>query len=789
MLDELEPEICDELTNSSVSKSWLDYLDKHHLFVTITTDSTPVFRLHQLLRGFLLDKLERTQSISLSDLHRRCGEIFERRDNLMLAIEHYVKAGEYENTARLLEEISEALFLQGNWQILERWIETLPQNLLDTHPKLLLTEALIANRTGDAGASLELSNRANQAVLVAGDQTGVIQALVVKIGAFRDKGLFEEAIDVGQVTLGKISECSPDGSLGLKAKTLKQMGLTQYESGDLQAAQETLKLALAEFESLGDTYDIADIENVLGQIFGLHARYREALSHFERSRQGYQKLGNQPSLAEVLNNLGVLHYLQGDLEVAQECLRDATYAANSCHNPKALVYAIASMADVVLDAGDPARAMVLYKDALEKAQTAQLHSLVGYLIDAIALVHRLNGDLDWAESMVLQRLYGDDRLTPLEDGLYKRSLGAILCEKGHFYEARVLLESACSLLSQAKVQHDLGKARLLLAYSLFPAGLMEDCQTHLQTLADLLEGTNTHRFLVAEARGKPDLLEYAISMGIGEKWFYPLLHSVKNPRLVIDAVQNTEFHAKTVRVDAFGLGDCRVLFNGDEVPRKLWQTRTAMQLLFFFMYSSRELRKEEVTESIWPDSSPEKSNSSFQSALYRVRRALHKDAIIERGGKYLLNPEVQWQLDALEFKRLVRTAELDNVMGETRANLLAEAIGLYKGSFLLEFDSPWVDLTQRDLHNLYLSALSQQYSYYMKIQRYEDVVGAASVVLGEEPYNEDALLHLVKAHWLLGNRDAAIRTYQQHSSQIQEDLGDVPSEEVAALYQTILNGQ
>ena len=678
------------------------------------------------------------------------------------AIEHYVKAGEFEPAATLLEKISESLLHSGNWHNLSGWIDSLPQDILDEHPWLLVYEAWIVNEEGDPGKALELCHQTQKSFRRTGNSLGITWTRLTMGLAFRRKGLLDEAIDICQLALSHMPENSVDTRL--QADVLKHLGLSLYQAGEFEDAIEHLTQALRTYELQGDIYGTAEVHDVLGQIHGLRGRHHDALSHLEAARQGYRRLNNRKSYSEVLNNIGVVYHKQGHLDLSREALQEALDEARRSSNLKPEAYCLASLGDLNRDAGNMPAALRTYEGALEKAVTAELAPLVPYLTDAIATVYRLEGHLERAEIMARQSLYPSERLEGLEQGLYSRSLGAILCEMGRFEEAATLLARACTLLGHANVPEELAKAEFMFGYLCLRANKQEDCDSHLNKVVRLLERTQNDTFLLAEARSRPELVEHALSRGIGERWFYLLRQRVRSSRFMAEEATNGVDGAKYPEVYGYTLGTCKVVMNGQEVPRVAWHSKNAIQLLIYLLYEGNELRKEEVIEAIWPDCSMEKGNSSFQSTVYRIRRALYKDAVVERDGRYLLNPKGHWWLDACEFKRLALSASKADIPQETKYDVLEEATKLYKGRFLLDFDSEWVDSTQRELHGLYLSTLTQLRKYYMKQGRYEDAVRTSTLVLQEEQYNDEALHDLMDAQNSLGNRDDALRAYRNFDS-------------------------
>ena len=786
ILDQLEPDVCDELTGRPESRSWLSHLDQHNLFVSLAGDGRPVYRLHALFRNFLLDTAARSDTVSVEGLHCRAGEVFEARGRIPEAIQHYLKSHSYERAAALLEETCELLFQQGNWLTLSDWIEALPEHLLKEHPGLLVCRAWISVDTGDPDGALELSSRAITEFQSANNPAGIVRALFAKSVALRRKGLLSEAVTICQDALEHISRGTGEAGDGLQAEALKHLGVILYESGDLQRALDALTQCLRISEVAGDTHTVAAMHNLIGQIHGLRMHFSDAISHFEFARHAYGKLNNQQLAAAVLNNIAVLYHFRGDLDMAEETLDDAIRLARNSSNSRAYAFALASLADVRRDAGDLGGALQAYRESQDTANAAQQTALVPYLVDGIATVHRLSGELDRAEALARRSLAGDRTLSKIEEGLYKRSLGAILSEKGRFEESAALLNEARTLLGNADVPQEAAKVEFFLGYLCFRAGKPDESVKHLNALCILLEKIQHNSFLIAEARDKLDFVEYAVSQSVGERWFYPLLHAArKSPRKLggrgIDGVPH-----EYPEVECYSLGTCEVRLDGKPVPKKAWETKTAVQMLFFFIRQSRPLRKDEIIEAIWPSCSPAKGNSSFQSTIYRIRGALYREAIVESNGRYALNQKGRWWLDAREFERLVRTSGINELADETQCSLLEEAVGLYRGRFLLDFDAGWVDGEQRTLHEAYVTALSRLGRHYRDSSRYEDVVHTCELLLKEEPYDEEAIHRLMAAHDSLGNLDAAIRSYREYAARLHDELDDDPSRETESLYQTIL---
>lgn len=123
VLAELNPTLCNAVTGRSDSKQVLESLYRRNLFLTITDETTPVLRFHDLFRDFLQSELERRYPELLPELHERAGRAEE---SLPRAIAHFLRAHRWPEAMELIAARGEAMLACGEHSTLERWIDQLP---------------------------------------------------------------------------------------------------------------------------------------------------------------------------------------------------------------------------------------------------------------------------------------------------------------------------------------------------------------------------------------------------------------------------------------------------------------------------------------------------------------------------------------------------------------------------------------------------------------------------------------------------------------------------------------
>jgi len=145
----LEPELCSEVAQVKNSVPLLNQLLDRNLFLSSVSKGLPVYKLHQLFRDFLIQRLCRDDPGRLQELYGRAGLAMEKHHRIPEAIQFYMEAGQQEEFLSILKREHESLLERGYFQELGYWIGTLPSSTLENHPDLLLCNAQVAIQLGD----------------------------------------------------------------------------------------------------------------------------------------------------------------------------------------------------------------------------------------------------------------------------------------------------------------------------------------------------------------------------------------------------------------------------------------------------------------------------------------------------------------------------------------------------------------------------------------------------------------------------------------------------------------
>lgn len=136
ILADLAPAVCAAVTERPDAADLLDELDRRNLFVARFVGARgPVWRYHDLFADFLRDRLDADRgATSVLDLHLRAADALPPPQ----AVPHLLAAGEHDRVAEIALETSFERLDASALSVVVPWIEALPQETIDRHPRLAL---------------------------------------------------------------------------------------------------------------------------------------------------------------------------------------------------------------------------------------------------------------------------------------------------------------------------------------------------------------------------------------------------------------------------------------------------------------------------------------------------------------------------------------------------------------------------------------------------------------------------------------------------------------------------
>lgn len=120
----------------SDAQTTLEHLEQANLFVTPLDDRRTWYRYHRLFADLLRRQLAHRFPSLVPELHRRASVWYEVQDLIPESIDHALAAGDFDRAVALIEPVIEPLLMRGELMTLRRWLDALPETLLNQCPGL-----------------------------------------------------------------------------------------------------------------------------------------------------------------------------------------------------------------------------------------------------------------------------------------------------------------------------------------------------------------------------------------------------------------------------------------------------------------------------------------------------------------------------------------------------------------------------------------------------------------------------------------------------------------------------
>ena len=333
ILDRLSGPLCNAVTERDDARAMLAALERGNLFIVPLDDQRQWYRYHHLFADVLQARLIEEQSDRVFDLHRRASVWYEQNDLPAEAIQHALLATDFDRAANLIERIWLVMDLSYQSAAWLRSARQLPANLIRAHPVLCLGYAWALLSGGELEASeawLRDAERwidptpeaAAQMIVVDEAEYRALPAAIASARAYRALALGDipGTIDHSRRALALAAE--DDHVRRIQAMAL--LGMAEYASGDLPAAEQSLLAFQATTRQLGDLSSALGITFILANIWLAQGRLRETISAY---RQVLKLATQQAALpigtSDLYRGLSELLCEQGDLENAAQNLLTA----------------------------------------------------------------------------------------------------------------------------------------------------------------------------------------------------------------------------------------------------------------------------------------------------------------------------------------------------------------------------------------------------------------------------------------------------------------------------------
>jgi DNA-binding SARP family transcriptional activator/pimeloyl-ACP methyl ester carboxylesterase len=222
-------------------------------------------------------------------------------------------------------------------------------------------------------------------------------------------------------------------------------------------------------------------------------------------------------------------------------------------------------------------------------------------------------------------------------------------------------------------------------------------------------------------------------------------------------------------------------------PLRLGGRKQRALLARLLLDANRTVAVERLIDDLWGEDPPETAAKMVQISVSQLRKILPPNILQTRPPGYVLEVDRD-SVDLHRFERIVDEGRAALAAGETAAaaDLLREALQLWRGPALAEFSEPFAGLEGARLEELRLAALEERIEADLALARHGELVGELEALVARYPLRERLRGQLVLALYRSRRQAEALAAYQAFRSTLDEELGIEPSLQLKELERRIL---
>jgi len=229
--------------------------------------------------------------------------------------------------------------------------------------------------------------------------------------------------------------------------------------------------------------------------------------------------------------------------------------------------------------------------------------------------------------------------------------------------------------------------------------------------------------------------------------------------------------------------------DGTEVRVPEQKVRALLACLL--VHRGRPVSADRLVEDLWGAKPPGNPTGMLQTKVWRLRRALDdaepggRSLVVSRPPGYALRVDAD-AVDADRFRTLLDHARAV-ADPRARADLLTEALRVWRGPAFTDFaDEEFVRATAALLEEQRLTAVEEQAEARLESGEHASVADELGDLVRAHPLRERLRAAHVRALYLAGRQDAALRSHAELRTRLAEELGVDPGPELTDLHRAIL---
>ena len=370
VLERLSGPLCDAVTGRTGSRALLEQVERAGLFLVPLDEVRGWWRYHHLFADLLSARLQDERPGRVAHLHRNAAAWSEEHGLADDAIRHAVAAGEMTWAARLIERHFDAVYyLRGEAATVARWLSALPTDVVESRPRLLLAQSLMAAASGRVAAAEPLLDAAERTSAGAAQEpfeptAGRAASMLVNVPALIaiHRSYLAELRNDADGTAAFASQALAASSAGewlLDSMTRWNLAVADWLCGRLAEAERAFVSGIAGRQaaelptwSAWGSYELGQVQRAQGRLDAAVRTCQQALEF--TAPPGRPPL---PAAGPAHVSLGEVAYQRNELD---DAVRHVTEGIRLCRHfvySMPLAAGLATLAWIRQASGDPAGAL------------------------------------------------------------------------------------------------------------------------------------------------------------------------------------------------------------------------------------------------------------------------------------------------------------------------------------------------------------------------------------------------------------------------------------------------
>lgn len=225
----------------------------------------------------------------------------------------------------------------------------------------------------------------------------------------------------------------------------------------------------------------------------------------------------------------------------------------------------------------------------------------------------------------------------------------------------------------------------------------------------------------------------------------------------------------------------------------------AVELLcYLLLHRTQAQVRETLATLLWSEASTQQSRKYLRKAIWQLQAALGE--MDDEGARCLVSVEPEWialntradvWLDVAIFEAAFEQtrATAGSALDARGAQLLRDAAALYRGDLLEGWYQDWCIFERERLQNQYFMMLDKLMLFCETNGECEAGIAYGAALLRYDRAHERTYRRLMRLHYLMGDRSAALQQYARCVAALERELGVPPSEQTTELYRQLCRDQ